>query len=389
VVQAQFYTRTASMNVPDIPALARIISVLDAASGPGTPIPPTLLYNENWLMRLVLSIANEGVPCLPFALEPHARWFSEARLPTRFNARGQSDKKGEPATHADGVVGHFSFATDTKASLELNPDGSQFVVLEGKMFSKLRKDVKNAEDYDQVARNIGCMAESLCRSGKPPDQWKSLGFYLFAPQSQIDRGIFSGAMERDSVRKAIRGRINSYECEYPNEIQQWESLWFEPLVARMKPTCVSWEKIIEDIKRHDSETGSQIEKFYSRTLEFNRAKKPTAGGPNKGKGLRQPSFVYIPQITKEDRTVLHLSVRGDSYRLRRYDLRARTKKPRGCTLPECATIQELRASSSIVKEFSVTKADMRHSLDNEPEYWCKRIEEVNAECFTTEDAPPR
>jgi hypothetical protein len=377
------------MSVPDIPALARIISILDAATGLGTPIPPTLLYNENWLMRLVLSIANEGVPCLPFALEPHARWFSEARLPTRFCARGRSDKKGEPPTHADGVVGHFSFATDTKASLELNPDGSQFVVLEGKVFSKLRKDVKNAEDYDQVARNIGCMAESLCCSGKPPDQWKSLGFYLFAPQSQIDRGIFSGAMECDSIRKAIRGRVNRYECEDPGEMQQWESLWFEPLVARLKPTCVSWEKIIEDIKRHDSETGSQIEKFYCRTLEFNKNKKTAPSDPSQGKGLRQPSFVYIPQITKEDRTVLHLSVRGDSYKLRRYDLRARTKKPRVFRLPGCSTIQELRASGSILKEFPVTEADMRHSIDKKPDYWCNRIEEVNAECFTTEDAPSR
>ena len=157
-------------------------------------------------MRLVLSIANEGVPCLPFALEPHTRWFSEARLPTRFTSRGHDDDKCELATQADGVVGHFSFATDTKASLELNPDGSQFVVLEGKMFSKLRKDVKNAKNYDQVARSIGCMAESLFLSGKPPDQWKSLGFYLFAPQSQIARGIFSAAMEHDSVRKGIRDR---------------------------------------------------------------------------------------------------------------------------------------------------------------------------------------
>jgi hypothetical protein len=158
----------------EIPALDRIISILDAAADPKTPIPPTLLYNENWLLRLVLSLAIEGVPCLPFPLEPAIRWFSEARLPTRFSKRSRLDEKGEPATHADGVVGHFSFATNTKASLELNSDGTQFVVIEGKLFSTLRKDVKNAKDYDQEARNIGCMAESLRRAGKPPEHWKSL-----------------------------------------------------------------------------------------------------------------------------------------------------------------------------------------------------------------------
>jgi hypothetical protein len=137
---------TGSVNcLSEIPALDRIVSILDAATDPGTSIPPTLLYNENWLMRLVLSLAMEGgVPCLPFPLEPDTRWFSEAGLRSRFDRRSQLDKKCESPTHADGVVGHFSFKTDMKALLELDPTGSQFVVLEGKIFSKLRKGVKNA-----------------------------------------------------------------------------------------------------------------------------------------------------------------------------------------------------------------------------------------------------
>jgi hypothetical protein len=34
-----------------------------------------------------------------------------------------------------------------------------------------------------------------------------------------------------------------------------------------------------------------------------------------------------------------------------------------------------------MKEFPLTKTDFGHNLDEEPEYWCKRIQEVNAECF--------
>jgi hypothetical protein len=371
--------------VSDIPALVQIISILDAATGPNTPIPPTLLYNENWLMRLVLSTLSAGVTCLPFALEPGTRWFSEARLTTQFPARGQSDSKGEPPTHADGVVGHFSFGTDTKASLELNPHGSQFIVLEGKVFSKLRKDVKNAPDYDQVARTVGCMAECLSRVGKPLDHWKSLGFYLFAPKVQIDKGIFRGAMNNDSIRNATRRRIGGYGCEDLNEMQQWERLWLEPLTARLELTCVSWEKIIDDIKRQDPDTGTQIATFYDRTLEFNKTRKTAISNPKQGKGMREAFLVYIPQITRDDHTVLHLSVRGDRYKLRRYNLHARTKKLRILRLPGCSTIHELRASGAILKEFSVTEADMRNNIDAKPEYWCRRIEEVNAECFATQE----
>jgi hypothetical protein len=339
-------------------------------------------------MRLVLSLAVEGLPCLPFTLEPDARWFSEARLRTRFYSRGRSDKKGEPPTHADGVVGHFSFATNRKASLELNSDGSQFVVLEGKIFSQLRKHVKNAQEYNQAARTIGCMAESLSHCGKPPEQWKSLGFYLFAPKSQIDRGVFDNAMQKESIRDVIRRRINSYQCGEPSGMQAWERLWFDPLLARLESRCVSWEETIEKVKGYDSEVGSQIEEFYHRTLEFNSLKNADAGRmPAKGKGPRESSFVYIPCVTKDERTVLHLSVRGGSYNLRLYQLAAPTKKPRYYKVSGCSTAQQLRLSGAIVNEFPLTKTDMGHNLDEEPEYWCKRIQEVNAECFATDIEP--
>jgi hypothetical protein len=230
------------------------------------------------------------------------------------------------------------------------------------------------------------MAESLCRSRKPPEQWKSLGFYLFAPQSQIDRGIFGSAMQEESIRDAILRRINSYECEDPNHMQKWQRLWFEPLLAILERRCVSWEDTIDKVKQNDSDAGAQIELFYRRTLEFNKGKNAEAcGNPSKGKGLREASFVYIPQVN--ERTVLHLSIRGGSYYLRLYDLRAPTKKPSVFKVEGCSTAQELRVSEVIVKEFPVTKADMDHSLDDEPEYWCKRIQEVNAEYFATENAP--
>jgi len=110
-------------------ALEGIFGVLKSADDDLAPIPATLLYNENWLLRLVLSIASRGVPCLPLTFAAGARWFSEARLYTRFLARRRGDPKAETHTHADSVVGHFSFATGTKTGLLLSRAGSQFEVL--------------------------------------------------------------------------------------------------------------------------------------------------------------------------------------------------------------------------------------------------------------------
>ncbi|MBN9663646.1 MAG: hypothetical protein J0H49_35940 [Acidobacteria bacterium] len=369
-----------------IPALDRIISILRASSGDATAIPPTLLYNENWMMRLVLSSALDGIDCLPFLLKPDVRWFSEARLPTRFPHRSRLDKQGEPSTHADGVVGHFSIATNTKASLELNATGSQFVVLEGKVFSALRKNVKNAQDYNQAARTIACMAESLYRCKRPLSQWTSLGFFVLAPESQIARGLFSDYMQRECICETIRHRITTYQSKSQGEMNDWEELWFKPLLDKMTIQCVSWESIVEIIKGHDSGAGSQIEDFYQLTIAFNQSKiARIARNKTAGKGVREASLVYIPQITQGEQTVLHLSVRRGSYRLRRYGSALPAQTPKPFRIEPYTTAQQLIDSGLIVRTVQLSEADMKHSLTNEPEYWCKLIREVNSKLFAPQD----
>ncbi|MFB3828398.1 MAG: hypothetical protein ACE15B_16635 [Bryobacteraceae bacterium] len=74
------------------------------------------------------------------------------------------------------------------------------------------------------------------------------------------------------------------------------------------------------------------------------------------------------------RDVLHLSIRGGSYRLR--DFSAPT--PRVFKTPAAATAAELRSSGLLVRMEPVSAEDLRHSLENEPGYWRARIREVNA-----------
>jgi len=77
---------------------AAILQILRDADTEATVIPATELYNEGWMLRLVLSAAAETVSCLPFSFSPGSKWFSEARLPSFFLARSRGDPLSETHT---------------------------------------------------------------------------------------------------------------------------------------------------------------------------------------------------------------------------------------------------------------------------------------------------
>ena len=104
-------------GIPDV-----ILEMLRASDTDDAVLPPTTLYNEGWMLRLILSAGADGVSCLPFSFLPGSRWFSEALLHSPFLSRFRGDSLAETHTHADGVIGHFRFTPTTKTGLELVPD---------------------------------------------------------------------------------------------------------------------------------------------------------------------------------------------------------------------------------------------------------------------------
>jgi hypothetical protein len=69
-------------------ALQRILAMLEVANGADRVFPATTLYNENWLLRVVLHwFATHDPGPHPLAFSPGARWFSEAWLPSAFLPR--------------------------------------------------------------------------------------------------------------------------------------------------------------------------------------------------------------------------------------------------------------------------------------------------------------
>ena len=260
-------------------ALCDVQRIFESITSEGACIPGTLLYNEGWLLRLVLAAGSKGIDCLPFRFEPTARWFSEALLYSAFLPRFRGDQLAESLTHADGVVGQFLFGPATKVGLGLESKCSQFVVCEAKMFSGLSAGTKRAPTFNQAARNVGCMAETLRRAGLPISLYKSLGFFVLAPASQIEDGVFSSQMTKGEIRNCLKERVRMYDGESEhNELQKWLDEWALPLVDRMELSCRSWESVIDRVSAAHPEYGASLGEFYQLCLKYNAGAGTAAAG---------------------------------------------------------------------------------------------------------------
>src|SRR6056297_3202708 len=189
------------------------VSELLQRCGTDTPVlPPTELYNEGWMLRLVLDwFENRPAVDHPLRFEPDARWYSEALLASRFLPTRRGDPLAESFTHADGVIGHFDIRPGERGEATVTPDGRQLIVIEAKMGSGLSKGVKNAPGYGQAARNVACIAHALTVAGARLEQFDSLGFFVVAPKSQIEAGVFSDLVTVDRIRSQVATRVEQYD----------------------------------------------------------------------------------------------------------------------------------------------------------------------------------
>jgi hypothetical protein len=227
---------------------------------------PTEIYNEGWLLRALLHAASrlDDQP-FPLSFAPGAAWFSEALLPTAFKARYRGDPLAETRTNADGVIGHILVGEKGKADLELKPAVEQFVVVEAEIGSPLSSGIRNASYFDQAARSVACIAESLRRAARRPSDVDRLAFVVLAPQSAIDAGTFAEEMDPASIRSKVDRRISEYE----GTLDEWYSRWFEPTMAEIDLLSLSWEAAISWVEDSDSATGTAVIDFYQRCLDVN------------------------------------------------------------------------------------------------------------------------
>jgi hypothetical protein len=253
--------------------LERIAAILQGCEGEEANLPPTYLYNENWLLRLVLDWfarwegpRGDGGPGPLLSPAPGAAWFSEGWLPSAFLPRHKGDRLSESWTRADGVIGHLATGNRGWADLALLPEGTQLVVIEGKLFSRLSSGVRNAPWYDQAARTVACMAEVLRRADRHPGEMDSLAYVLIAPRRRIEEGIFADEMIPGAMLRKVRRRVEDYAgCR-----DDWFRDWFEPTARATRAELLSWEEILGHIGHHDGEAGHELDAYYGRCLGYQK-----------------------------------------------------------------------------------------------------------------------
>jgi hypothetical protein len=244
----------------------RVCALLSSLTTQQPVLPPTELYCEGWLLRIILdwySTHHMNGDALDFA--EGARWFSEARLPSAFRPRTRGDPLGEARAHADGVIGHFTIGGTTKAGLTLQPDANCFVVLEAKMSSGLSPGVINVSGFDQAARSIACMAEALRLANRSAASMSRLAFYVLAPRAHVSKGKFAQLLDPARILATVRARAQAYE----GEKDQWYADWFQPTLGCIQIGALAWEDVIASIDRHDAQSGREISTFYERCLKYN------------------------------------------------------------------------------------------------------------------------
>ncbi len=248
--------------------IERIVKLLDRCSGPDRNFPPTDLYNEGWMLRLVLDwlSVNRDIEH-DLAFSDNDKWYSEALLPSAFLPRVRGDKLAESWTHADGVIGDFVIGANQEGDLSLTKGASRILIVEAKMFSKLSSGVKNANYFNQAARNVACIAEVIHRAEIPPSEFQDIGFFVIAPESQIKNDVFAEHMAPERIRSIVSRRVSEYQDLEKNS---WFEEWFLPTMEKIRIREISWEEVIRLIKQSDLTYGAHLNAFYEKCLEFNQ-----------------------------------------------------------------------------------------------------------------------
>jgi len=146
------------------------------------------------------------------------------------------------------------------------------------MLSRLSKGIKNAEYYNQAARYIACIAEILKRAKMDPMEMASVSFYVIAPKSQIEKGLFSAELSKESIISIVERRAYEYDRAYEHDAERkhnkikWFQDWFVPTLEKTDVQSISWEDILLHLNNVDPEVGNELGIFYEKCRHYNKIK---------------------------------------------------------------------------------------------------------------------
>jgi hypothetical protein len=234
-------------------------------------IPPTILYNEGWLLRIILNwFYNNRMGKYLLSMEENAYWFSEALLSSKFLAKFRGDKLAESYTHADGAYGNIKIGGNGKGDLVLENNCKQFCIVEAKLYSRFSKGITNAQNYNQAARTIVCMCNIIEKS---KNKINDIKFITIIPKDHKKVEEFKSLINVDNIKKTVLDRINLYNK--PDRIDDYEnySKWymntFLPFCDMINiPEPIFWDDIIKFIKTINLTEGKNINSFYDNCKKY-------------------------------------------------------------------------------------------------------------------------
>ena len=242
----------------------RLLALWQAATSDTPVFPPDKIFNQHWLLGLVLGwFAEQPVVGHSLNFAPGARWFSGGMIPQPFMKRMGSDKRYDTRIPVDAVVGHFNLSAGDSYTISLSPDATQLLVLETRLFETIAEEDASVRLFSTSARSIAGLVETLRRARLAPDQVEKLGFYLLAPQTQIEKGIFP-EMARQIIQRQVKHRVD----DYAGFQDRWYEDWFLPAFDHVDVQVVSWESVIAAIKERDSQGAAEIRDFYQACEEY-------------------------------------------------------------------------------------------------------------------------
>jgi len=232
---------------------------------------PTEFYSEGWLTRLMIfSVTDFGLKEHDLFIKSDNKYFSESLLYSPFLARFKKDPLSESFTHADSAIGNFQIGDDTnKGALKLT--GRDLKIIEAKIFSEFSPKVTNAKFYNQAARYIACITETIDRA-KKINQLNNLSicFYLILPKIQFEKKrSYEIAMNKENIYKTVQMRVDQYKNE-PDYMER--KLWFDSKFIKVldkiiiKP--IFYEEVISDLR--DYRFFNEINEYYSMCLDYNK-----------------------------------------------------------------------------------------------------------------------
>ena len=258
-----------------------ISGILLGAGGNDSHVQPTFLYNEGWMLKLVLDWFEKN-PTISHSLTipDNCNWFSEGLLPSAFLHSPRGKKLSEGYTHADAIVGRFTIGVvDNKGAVELKEDCDYLYVCEAKINSPLSPGVTNCKKYNQAARNVACIAELIYRLGNDIEKFRKIGFYVLMPAKRdvIDKTIRDHfcetveKMKKESIMQVVKERIEPFPDDFRiNSSIGWLEKNLTAIINKFEINVISWEEILDFIGQHDPFFHKELTDFYEKCVEFNK-----------------------------------------------------------------------------------------------------------------------